>query len=113
MCFARTLEIQKPWVESILLEVGVGKITTVDYTCIRNFHPPKSSILCRPESVLCSVAASLRQISVLSPPELARKYLSGDLPQFDGAVSFSSLEHSGLGRYGDTLNPFGDLVRAL
>ncbi len=25
-------------------------------------------------------------------------------------VSFSSLEHSGLGRYGDQLNPHGDLI---
>ena len=29
---------------------------------------------------------------------------------FDGMVTFSSLEHSGLGRYGDQLNPWGDLV---
>ena len=25
-------------------------------------------------------------------------------------VTFSSLEHSGLGRYGDQLNPWGDLI---
>ena len=25
-------------------------------------------------------------------------------------VTFSSLEHSGLGRYGDSLNPWGDLI---
>ena len=30
--------------------------------------------------------------------------------QFDGVVTFSSLEHSGLGRYGDQLNPWGDLI---
>lgn len=31
--------------------------------------------------------------------------------QFDAIVSFSSLEHDGLGRYGDPLNPSADLQR--
>ena len=31
-------------------------------------------------------------------------------PFFDAVVSFSSLEHSGLGRYGEKLNPWGDLM---
>src|SRR5205085_1217411 len=30
--------------------------------------------------------------------------------QIDVAISFSSLEHSGLGRYGDGINPWGDLL---
>lgn len=30
-------------------------------------------------------------------------------PQFDAAFSISSFEHDGLGRYGDPINPFGDL----
>ncbi|EPB67961.1 hypothetical protein ANCCEY_12944 [Ancylostoma ceylanicum] len=29
--------------------------------------------------------------------------------KFDFAISFSSIEHSGLGRYGDPLDPIGDL----
>jgi hypothetical protein len=29
--------------------------------------------------------------------------------QYDGAISISSVEHSGLGRYGDSLDPDGDL----
>lgn len=35
---------------------------------------------------------------------------SGKVPQWDSMVTFSSIEHSGLGRYGDTLNPWGDLI---
>ena len=31
-------------------------------------------------------------------------------PLYDGMITFSSLEHSGLGRYGDRLNPWGDLM---
>ena len=30
--------------------------------------------------------------------------------RYDGLVTFSSVEHSGLGRYGDALNPWGDLI---
>jgi len=30
--------------------------------------------------------------------------------QFDAVVSYSSLEHSGLGRYGDPINPWADLI---
>ena len=39
-----------------------------------------------------------------------KQVLEGDFPQFDAMVTFSSLEHSGLGRYGDSLNPWGDLI---
>ena len=38
------------------------------------------------------------------------RYLAGELGPFDCAASISSIEHSGLGRYGDQLNPWGDLV---
>ena len=42
--------------------------------------------------------------------KLSFRYMNGTLPKFDVMVSFSSIEHSGLGRYGDELNPWGDLV---
>ena len=31
------------------------------------------------------------------------------IEQYDNAASFSSIEHSGLGRYGDPLSPNGDI----
>ena len=31
------------------------------------------------------------------------------LEQIDNAATFSSIEHSGLGRYGDALSPNGDI----
>ena len=31
------------------------------------------------------------------------------IEEFDNAASFSSIEHSGLGRYGDPLDPNGDI----
>ena len=30
---------QIPWIEAMLIELGVGKITTLDYAPIKNFHP--------------------------------------------------------------------------
>ena len=42
--------------------------------------------------------------------ELSQAFLNQTLPQFDALISYSSLEHSGLGRYGDNLNPWGDLI---
>ena len=30
--------------------------------------------------------------------------------KFDAVVTFSSVEHSGLGRYFDMINPWGDLL---
>ncbi|TRY80487.1 hypothetical protein TCAL_15510, partial [Tigriopus californicus] len=80
---------QKPWVEAMLLEQGASHVSTLDYSSIKCDHP---------------------QITTYTPPELTAAFLSGTLPVFDGVVSYSSIEHSGLGRYGDALNPYGDLI---
>ena len=34
---------------------------------------------------------------------------SNSLEHYDNAATFSSIEHAGLGRFGDPLNPDGDL----
>ena len=44
------------------------------------------------------------KITVLSHHELAESSIKADI-----AISFSSFEHDGLGRYGDPINPDGDL----
>ena len=49
-------------------------------------------------------------MSIMSPDEFSKIFLAGNLKKFDVVVSFSSLEHSGLGRYGDGLNPWADLI---
>ncbi len=68
---------QRPWVEVVLLEHNVGNVTTLDYAKLQSEHP---------------------KLRTITPSELAEKYLSGSLPKFDAVISFSSLEHSGLGR---------------
>jgi Caenorhabditis protein of unknown function, DUF268 len=81
---------QKPWIEAILLHLGAAKVTTLEYSHIVSHHA---------------------QIQTLQPHEFREQYLAaGTLQHFDGIVSHSSLEHSGLGRYGDALNPWGDVL---
>ena len=78
---------ETPWVECLALAAGASRVTTWEYSRIVTDH------------------ARLRAAPT---KELARGYASGALTPVDWVVSFSSLEHSGLGRYGDALNPDGD-----
>ena len=80
---------ENPWVEAICLANGARHVTTLEYGHIDSQHPDVSSIL---------------------PSELNKMFRDGVAPKFDAVVTFSSLEHSGLGRYGDALNPWGDII---
>uniref|UniRef100_A0A915B5Y0 Uncharacterized protein n=1 Tax=Parascaris univalens TaxID=6257 RepID=A0A915B5Y0_PARUN len=76
-----------PSVETIVLKNKAAKVLTVEYRRINSTHP---------------------QIHYIHPIELAenwRRYHDA----FDFVVSYSSIEHSGLGRFGDPLDPVGDL----
>ncbi len=80
---------EKPWVEIACLLAGASEVTTVDYGKILTTHP---------------------QLKTLTPSQLNEQVRQDKVEQFDIAVSFSSIEHSGLGRYGDRLNPWGDII---
>lgn len=73
---------QTPWIGAILLEKGARHGTTLEYAPIRSLHP---------------------NISVIQPNQLSSMFHAGNLTrhtqQFDAVITFSSLEHSGLGRY--------------
>lgn len=73
----------------MLLSLGAAKITTLEYGSIVSTHP---------------------QIDTIVPAEFAKRIRLKQVEMFDFAASYSSLEHSGLGRYGDELNPYGDVV---
>jgi hypothetical protein len=79
---------QIPWAEAALLNAGAKHIMTIEYMKIKTDYP---------------------RLSAMHPSEAARAYLDKKWESVDFAWSFSSLEHDGLGRYGDPLNPFGDL----
>ena len=70
-----------PWVECLLLHFNAKSVTTLDYIT--------------PE---CNY-----KINTLSMNNYNKEM------KYDVVVSFSSLEHDGLGRYGDPINPNGDI----
>lgn len=70
-----------PWYEAILLNWGAKKVTVCEYSDRPDIHP---------------------LINYIKPDDL------GD-EEYDMCVSISSFEHDGLGRYGDPLNPDGDI----
>jgi len=80
---------EHPWIEALLLSAGVDHVTSLDY----NPRPTNHS-----------------QISTLTPMQLVEKVADGSASLYDGMITYSSVEHSGLGRYGDQLNPWGDLI---
>ena len=69
-----------PWVEVTLAVAGVGSITTSDYQ----------------ERVVASDVTTFVHVGAIARSS------------FDAIVSFSSIEHDGLGRYCDPINPNGD-----
>ena len=71
---------QSPWLEAILIAQGADHVTTLEYSRIECAHP---------------------KITTLTPSALAAARAEGSLEPFDAVVTFSSLEHGGLGRYGD------------
>ena len=76
----------------MLLELGAANVTTLEYN---------------------DIESRLGNLNVMTPEELRRLWKSSrEKLNFDAVVSFSSIEHSGLGRYGDALNPWGDLITA-
>ena len=78
----------------MLLELGAANVTTLEYN---------------------SIESRVGNLNVMTPEELRTLWKSSSrekLLSFDAVVSFSSIEHSGLGRYGDALNPWGDLIAA-
>lgn len=58
------------------------------------------------------INSTVKEIDTLTPIEAAKNFLKGSFAPVDFVITYSSLEHSGLGRYGDSLNPYGDLEAA-
>lgn len=80
---------ENPWVEATVLAAGAKEVLTLEYGNIRSEHPA---------------------IETVTPSKFKEQYQSGTVGVFDVIVTFSSVEHSGLGRYGDALNPWGDVL---
>jgi len=77
-----------PWAEAMLINLGARHVTTIEYA---------------------DLVIEDNRVTTITPYKLAKKFCSGQAAPFDTVFTYSSLEHSGLGRYGDPLSPFGDL----
>ena len=84
---ALVIGTDRPWIEVLLLAEGARRVTTMEYGDIVSEHP---AVVAKPYRTL------------------AAEVLAGAWPPADLVVSYSSLEHSGLGRYGDALDADGD-----
>jgi hypothetical protein len=73
----------EPWFESVCIAAGAKTVTTIEYNKLTYDHP---------------------KITTLTVAEAEGKSL-----QFDVALSISSFDHDGLGRYGDPVDPLGDI----
>ncbi|KAG2493802.1 hypothetical protein HYH03_008021 [Edaphochlamys debaryana] len=80
---------QEPWVEGILFARNAKSVLTVEYKNLKCTFPDHRCMM---------------------PPVWAQAVADGKEQLVDLAVSYSSWEHDGLGRYGDPVDPFGDLI---
>jgi hypothetical protein len=72
--------------EALVIAHGAAHVTTLEYNRLQYSHPLIQTV----------VVNALNNASLGSA--------------FDVALSISSFEHDGLGRYGDPLNPNGDMI---
>ncbi len=79
---------QTPWAEALLLAANASSVLTYEYMTITSQHD---------------------RVTALTPAQVAQRVLNGSWEPYDFGFSYSSFEHDGLGRYGDALNPFGDI----
>jgi len=85
---ALVIGTDRPWIEVLLLAEGAARVTTFEYGDIISHHP---------------------RVAAKPYRALAADVLAGDWQPADLVVTYSSVEHSGLGRYGDALDPDGDV----
>ena len=74
---------EEPCYEACALYYGAKEVTMVEYQKVTSEHP------------------NIKTVTAEEFSKMNEKY--------DAAISISSVEHSGLGRYGDPINPDGDL----
>lgn len=74
-----------PWIEAIALAFNASEVITSE----------SSDIISQSDL-----------IQVLKPTDVLKDYIG----YFDVVVSFSNIEHNGLGRHGDLIDPFGDFA---
>ena len=73
--------------EALAIAFGAARVTTFEYNRLQYTHPLIETVLVNDSLANAALAAA-----------------------FDVVMSISTFEHDGLGRYGDPLNPNGDII---
>jgi hypothetical protein len=73
--------------EALAIAFGAARVTTFEYNRLQYTHPLIETVLVNDSLANAALAAA-----------------------FDVVMSISTFEHDGLGRYGDPLNPNGDMI---
>jgi len=100
-----------PYVETIALALGASTTTTFEFNDL-TFRHEQMHVVCGDaylqvleEHQKCTSSAA----TVDSLPLPAERHDHPYSQKFDIVLSISSFDHSGLGRYGDALDPLGDV----
>lgn len=92
-----------PWAEAQSLRLGAAEVSTIEFMPIVSKVPHLHAFT--PRQVADFYVASKQ-------PSHVPNATDNLLFEVDFAISYSSLEHAGLGRYGDPIDPSGDLRAA-
>ena len=84
----------EPWAEAALLALGASHVLTVEYNKLTYDHPQITTV---------SAPYITDPLTGLYSPR------SQHVASYDLCLSISAFDHDGLGRYGDPLDPEGDL----
>lgn len=87
-----------PWYEAVCIANGATRVSTIEYNRVFFEHPA----IVRTYTVEEYFGMDEDDALNVTGERVAR-------PRFDIALSISSFEHDGLGRYGDPVDPDGDL----
>lgn len=111
---------ESPWIEAMCLVFGAASVTTVDYSPPQVQYPNLHAISLRDLDRRTSSTAnstgthSADANSTLTTSTGTNSTGPGDSQaqrkQYDAVFCYSSLEHDGLGRYGDPVDPDADLA---
>lgn len=98
---------QQPTYETLALALGAASVTVFEYQVPKFQHPKVATADARALGAAAAAQGGWPAPSAEFAPGGERWLRDGG--QFDVALSVSSFDHDGLGRYGDPLCPDGDL----
>ena len=111
----------EPWCEAVLLALGASHVYTLEYNQLTLGHEKITTItghalLSFYESYSSSITYNNNDCNISESTTVDQQTCTprdqqhtSSAPLFDTVIAISSLDHDGLGRYGDPLNPDGDL----